>query len=343
MASIREVAKAANAPTSAVSLILRGKPHTYSKDTEERVRQAARSLNYRPRAYAQSMRSGRYHHVVVIGGQQGNSCFQSGMRYLVHDTLQSRGYRLGMAYVENDVFQDDESITRFVTQWASDGFLLAFNYGLPRRLIAYFDRYEIPWVAVNLDLPENAVFPDDFAAGQEAVHQLVRAGHRRILYLDAQPSEHPHYSQDARRRGYLEAMAQHGLRALVQTAPGQSLDAFRGIMAAPGGGELAPGERPTGFITYSSSHAWHLVIGGLEIGLRAPRDYSIISFADHSIRNLDLPISIMRIPFEGVGRTSVGMLLDKVENGFRDHPSIKVDHEFRDHGGIAPPPGEGSS
>lgn len=333
MASIREVAKAANAPISAVSLILNGKPHTYSKKTEERVREAAGRLNYRPKAYAQSMRSGRYNHVAFIMGSHGDSSFHDGLRYFAHEALASRGYRMGLAMTERELFQDDDSIRQFITQWASDGFILCYNYDLPKKLVSYLDRNNIPWVATNMDLAENSIFPKDFEAGQQAVECLYERGHRNIAYIDGLREERVHYSQPARRQGYLEGMAKFGLTARVLSAPQVNLSYFRNEFWPEMLG-VSEAERPTAFVTYGHDSAWHLSIAALEKGMEAPRDFSVLSFADHLVRGLDLPISLMRIPFEAVGTRSVEMLLNKIEGENKDLPSIAVEHEFRDHGGI---------
>lgn len=187
-------------------------------------------------------------------------------------------------------------------------------------------------VITNMDFPENAVYPDDYQAGKQAVKELAAAGKNRIWYVDTRPQAVEHYSQPARRRGYLEAMAELGRLPRLFELPDSRLEVCRRELWEK---QVAAEGAPDAFLCYSVVLAWHMMIAGLKFGYESPRDFAMMAFADHQISTLDLPVSVMRIPFEAVGKHAVEMLLDKIEHGNRDRPSIKLSHEFRDYAGIA--------
>lgn len=339
MVGIRDVAREANAHVSAVSRILNAKPHTYSKDTEKRVLAAAQKLGYRPRAYAQSMRTGRYNQVVILAAMRGSG-LQEGMRWGIYNKLNEHGIRLGIGYVEDEHFEAEAKLSAFLTSWASDGFLLAYLNGAPEPLLDYLDRYRIPEVSLNLDQPYNCVYPQDREAAIFATETLIKLGHQRIAYVDgySDQSQPLHYSRAARKGGYLETLAQHSLRPYLAEANNQSFeDTIEHVWK-----KWSPKERPTAFLSYSHNVAWHLYIEAYREGLEVPRDLSILSFADHQIRDLGIPFTFLRIPFEQVGEVATEMLLKKIEHPQQRHASIGVPMKLLEEGNTLAPPPPGS-
>lgn len=335
MVSIRDVAAEAKAPISAVSLILNAKPHTYSSATEERVRVAAEKLGYLPRAYAKSMRLGRNQLIVMLMSRHA-STLQTMLRTGIIDELEPRGLRFGIGYVDHESFVDAANPgTNFLTQWSADGMILNYNTPAPEGLVELLQRYRLPYVQVNSKEKTNSLHPMDYEAGQEITQKLIQLGHKKIAYVTNHTGPlPPHFSVTEREGGYRDALQAAGLKPHVLTTVNDDLDTTRRQVwnAWPAK------ERPTAYICYSLHNVLHLLYLSAQDGYVVPRDFSIATFGDITIKEGGIPISYMNIPFEGMGQRAVQIIEDMLESKKRLHPTEALPLTLANTSTLAPPP-----
>lgn len=318
MVTIKDVANLSQTTVSAVSLILNGKPHTYSKETEKRVIKVASEVGYRPRAYAQSMRSGRFNQVTVLmGAGQAESSMQDELFKGLQAEVQDRKQRLGVARVDDDTFADRQKTTSYISQWAADGFLLNYNYGIPEALVEHLSHFKLPHVYINYKQDFDAVRPDDYQAGYKAAQVLLERGHRRIAYIRYDQPDELHYSRFDRRQGCLDAVAVAGHKAEVL-----AMDSNAGQPQVAEIRELLRhDDAPTAWITYSPQTAANIYIAALYNGLQPGRDLSIITFTENDGLPRGMNIAYLEVPFLNIGHRAVSMLLDKIDAGAKAKPS----------------------
>lgn len=313
---IKDVATLAQAPISAVSLILNNKPNTYSKETAKRVRKAAEILGYRPRAYAASMRSGRYNQIVLLMGLKGESTLQTPLRRSLHDELAKNKQRLGLADVDNTHFENPETLSSYFTQWASDGFILNYLREVPIRIQEHLVRFSIPSVTLNIKEPTDCIRPQDYEGSYLLTQKLIKKGHKRITYVEhARVSAWQHFSEIDRLQGYLNAMTEAGLEPEITQGPNndnEGADLLSELKANIN--PLLERKKPaTALLCYSAMHALQASIITLMKGM-SPDDLEILGFGDADTHNMGLPFTPVIVPFKGVGEVAIQELLKKVED-----------------------------
>ncbi len=168
---------------------------------------------------------------------------------------------------------------------------------------------EQPTVLVNTFDPQmrfDCVAPANFYGAMLATRQLLDAGHRRLMHL----REQIRWTTLQRELGFMAAIAQ------VPGASGEVVDSL------PGGdtrmneiAELkASGKAQwTGVYAVHDSAAIRLVHALEEVGLRVPRDVSVIGFDDLPAASMMTPrLSTMKVDTLSLGQQAVALLLRRM-------------------------------
>jgi DNA-binding LacI/PurR family transcriptional regulator len=331
--TIQDIAMRANVSPRAVSYALNGTGRI-SQVTRKRVRALADQLGYRTNTAARTTRTGRFGAVgLLLSSREGRSNLPSRLLAGIHDALARHDLMLNLVQLPDDNFTDSTSIPRILREKACDGLLVDFILGVPQRMLELINEHRVPAVFMNSRHDADAVYPDDFQAGQIATRKLIDAGHRRIAYVSHDIShETPHYSVMDRRAGYESAMLEAGLATLTSThrrSKHEFLDVFTGWLTSP--------DRPTAVVTYSPSMVAVSMVAAARLGLRFPEDLSIVTFASQPfglVRDIDTLIT----PEEEMGRLAVEMLLTRINDG-QHTPSRRLAFTWSPGESIAPGPG----
>ena len=95
--TIKDVATAAGVSISTVSKVLNGH-YSISQETQDRVRQVIRDLNYYPSASAQSFAKGATRSVIALADLGPNAAFSNPHMFEIiaglEETLRAKNYRL---------------------------------------------------------------------------------------------------------------------------------------------------------------------------------------------------------------------------------------------------------
>lgn len=195
----------------------------------------------------------------------------------------------------------------------------------------------MPAVWLNTKRSTRAVYADCIKGGYQAATKLLELGHTRIAYCDIyfdNLQEGAHYSVGDRLLGYEQAMVQAGLspRNLTPTVNIQKdladqVQYFKSMLTDP--------SRPTAIVLYWAIASTGLLIAVRELGLSIPNDLSIITFASESATPQGLSVSAYLEPENEMGRASVQMLNELIENEPVDIPSRIVDFHYLDLGSVA--------
>jgi DNA-binding LacI/PurR family transcriptional regulator len=154
-----------------------------------------------------------------------------------------------------------------------------------------------------------------------AVDHLVSLGHRRIVHLDGGGG-----TQAApRRRGYLAAMAVHGLAPRI--VPSEYTDAA-GAKAVQ---ELLRGDLPTAVVSCNDFNAVGAISALEEAGYRVPGDVSVVGYDNTSLAALrHVSLTTIDQPRNEFGRLAAEALLQRVRGERAEpvrhllHPSLVV-------------------
>jgi len=215
-ATTSDVARLAGVDRACVSVVLNGAKSNVgvSAEARDRILAAARTLNYRPSAAAQSLVSGRTRQLFVLSSESGRRRLEEGypnLRGLI-DVAGERDYRVVVSWLAGGD-QGARQLENLIRDRVCDGLCL-FGDQLPESQIRVLERHRLPCVVVG-DEPLSAsgleqaftvrVDFDNFHYAYGAVAWLVSQGHRRVAYIRHEyEGDQPH--NVALRAGYAQAL-----------------------------------------------------------------------------------------------------------------------------------------
>jgi DNA-binding LacI/PurR family transcriptional regulator len=324
----RDVAKRAGVSRTTVSFVLNDVPGVKITDeTRQRVREAARELNYYPTAAARSLASGKTHRIGLILGEGQERlaadaflpAFLQGVTASVHQ----RGYLL-MLQLAEDVPSHD-AYTRLIREQQVDGLILSgprsddplvpllAEEGFPLILHGRLNGHDLPSVDV-----------DNRAGAYQAVSHLISLGHSRIGFISNAPLLYS--GTQERFAGYRLALAEHDLPQdpeVVETAPflpEAGRDAMNHLLDLP--------KRPTAVFAASDVVALGAMGAIHTAGLRIPVDVALVGFDDIFLAaHAHPPLTTVRVPAYGLGWTSAEVLIALIE-GEEEVSSVVLETEL---------------
>jgi DNA-binding LacI/PurR family transcriptional regulator len=203
---------------------------------------------------------------------------------------------------------------------------IAVAYSLPDGALALQAVHDRGLPMVVIDQPESSdaavVRIDDRGGGAEAARHLLALGHRRFGVMSLQCSSAAHCGRvsavDAakspyrvtreRLAGYLETLDEAGIdpaQVPVWEAPGSSR-----VSAMASARELLEHRRPTAILCMSDELAIATMSVAKQLGLRVPRDLSVVGFDDtHSARWADPALTTIRQDLTRKGRVAGELVL----------------------------------
>lgn len=332
--TISDIAREVGVSHPVVSKVINGgRSNLRVSDKRRReIEQAAARLGYRTNVAAQAIKTGKTNCLGVITGEPET---RSGISPKTLGAIQERmldsDQRLAMAMISQDQAGDERAVPSLVRDWSADGLIISYHPPIPGAIMGTIERCRIPHVWINVKLPENCIYPDDFDGARQAVRRLVELGHRRIMY--AGPKTGSHYSTGDRMAGYQEAMDEAGLYPQIMHSRLTDPDKPAAMHAAD---LLKQPDRPTALLCYRAGDAAAFFHGALIAGLSVPHDLSVLTFADHVLNESGASLSFMVIPNRDIGSLAYDLLEERIGQPNRPLPSRPVPFRFYDGGSVGP-------
>ncbi|WP_214322662.1 LacI family DNA-binding transcriptional regulator [Nonomuraea sediminis] len=279
--TIADVARLAGVSKGAVSLALNDKPGV-SEETRQRIKQAAKDLNWRPSIHARAMLRSRAFAVGLVLARDPRHLaldpFFAGFLGGVETVLAGSGSVLVLQVVGRDERAEAESYRRLATERRIDGaFLLDIRRDDGR--LPLMTELGLTAVAIG---PVTADYGATPAVGirdgdgiTAAVDHLVQLGHRRIAFVEGDPA---YLHSTSRLDAWRQAMRGHGLHAVLH-----EVGYFTGDGGAAATRRLLAREQhgPTAIVYASDLMAVAGMSVAREAGLRLPEDLSVTGFDDN--------------------------------------------------------------
>jgi DNA-binding LacI/PurR family transcriptional regulator len=204
--TLKEVALRAGVSTITASRAINGGGAglPVSPATRVRVEAAATALGYRPHANGRSLRDRRNGQVgaLVINNPDQPLTNPSAYEYLlgINAGLAETGLLLVLVRID-DVQRPDAPAIRALSERLLDGFIAVSR--MPDAVTARLQQLGEPlvWLDGNHRPLRASVHRDEIAAGREAAGMLLRAGRRRIVWLQRPQAMIQHYSLADRETG----------------------------------------------------------------------------------------------------------------------------------------------
>ncbi len=306
MTTIYDVARVAEVSPATVSRVLNGK-QTVDAELAQRVRDAARELEYRPNAVARNLRRSRTSLWAVIISDINNPFFTAVVRG-VEDLAQRAQYSVVLCNSDENPDKEASYISAILAEQMA-GVIISPTHRSTQvgRLLAA----GVPVVAIDREVDDadvDTVLVDNEHGARLATTHLIEQGCQRIACITG-PRQVSTASQ--RLRGYRAALRAAGHP--VDTALIRHAD-FR-----EAGGHAAMADllqrdtRPDAVFAGNNL----MTVGALEClagrGVRVPEEIAVVGFDDlpwaASIRP---PLSTITQPTYGLGRTAADLLLARI-------------------------------
>ncbi|MDQ3814206.1 MAG: LacI family transcriptional regulator [Armatimonadota bacterium] len=338
--TLHDVARQVGVHPMTVSHALKGTGRI-AAETQQRVRDAARELGYRPNLSARAVRTGRFNCAALIQPLHG-IYLPPGLLLGLSQELHRHDMHLVVSEAPQAELGEAEFLPRVVRELAADGLLVNVLGDVPASFEAALRELNTPAVWVNTNRPFDCVHPDDQGGARRVTEHLLKLGHRRIGYVQParRDGEEPHYSIHARRAGYEEAMRAARLKPAVFELPPQPT--YRQEILTDRREEvatelLATPQRPTAIVAYELEVAMPLYHAALGLGLRVPGDLSLAMFHGDLNRHIGVPMTTAHTHMWQVGGEAVQMLMEKIEHPGAPLPSRAVPIDLFEGSTCGPP------
>lgn len=330
MVTIADVAKRAGVSQTTVSHALSGK-RPVAPQTQARIAQVIKDLNFRPSALARSLRVQYTQTIALVIPDITNPFYPTIARGL-QDILIQSGYYVFICNTESAIDQEITFLTEAISRHV-DGIVLASHYDRTNALQEFLDE-KIPLISLesSINLPNvDIVSSDDYQGARHAIEYLLQKGHRRIGMIGSS-QHHPTY--EIRKAGYRDALLVAGIpydeNIVVQKdftrsggleATQYLLDQFKHTLRE---------NRPTALFCANDMVA----IGAMDAirkgGLSIPDDIAIVGYDDIEAAALIHPaLTTVLNPAYKIGQTIGQLLLERIRGTYHG-PSrhITIPYQF---------------
>jgi DNA-binding LacI/PurR family transcriptional regulator len=319
-----DVADLAGVAISTVSRAL-ANPGRVNAKTRAKITAAAEKLGYTPNAMARNLRVGKSNIImIVLPGSLHHGVSQIIPQVLqsINQALIQNGYNLMIANLDRD-----ETSERHILNLAFGGTVqgaIILSSKLPEVAGRSLAEAGLPIVSLLLDMSDASVpsvVTNDRGAVAEAARMLITRGHRSFFYI-AGPSDN--YHDIERFSGLLDAFHEAGLDPASIIRSGGVLSYQHGFEAGKQAVEnfVQLAVKPTAVIAESDDMAISFNSGVQAKGWRIPEDLSVISFDGSPVcEYCHPPLSTIEQPVEEMGKTAVGILIQRMSEGADGAPT----------------------
>ena len=329
--SMFEVAKLAGVSHQTVSRVINHSPDV-SDATRARVKEAIRTLGYRPSNTARALASNRSRTIGLVAGginffgpisaissieaiARGHGLFMSVM--MVHEALCTQAEFDDLI----DTF-NEQDVDSFIFLTPTDVMLevaCRARVTQPRVIVTSTHGRMSMREARSLipadDLKRTAfVGIDQWGAMADVMRLVKSSGHRRVLYIAG-----PREWRDAATRliAWETLSAQESVRTQVMRCDSwESSEAYAKMNRLIDMAGVTGARIPTVVVTANDSHAVGVARSLHEHGLRIPQDVSLVGFDDMpAMDNMYPPLTTVRPDFEGLGSAAMAQTLRLLGEG----------------------------
>ncbi|MFZ0305111.1 MAG: LacI family DNA-binding transcriptional regulator [Terracidiphilus sp.] len=316
--SLKQLAEHLGLNPATVSVVLNEVPgRSIPQSTRDRIKAAAKAMNYQPNLLARSLRSRRTLTIGILVPELGDG-YHTQVMSGIGDQLIKAGYFYFTAHHRHKPNLIEE-YTRMLIGRGAQG-LIAIDTLLDHPV-------SIPVVAVaghrHIDGVTNVVL-DHHRAAELALNHLYGLGHRKIAFMHGQPFSS---DSDERWKGLVIVAERLGLEIKPELVVNLDRDMSSPELGYPVVQQLLAAREPfTAIVAFNDISAIGAIRALKDCNLRVPEDVSVIGFDDIKAAAFTLPrLTTINQPLEEIGRIATQSLLNRIHNTEVPRNEIKVD------------------
>ncbi len=316
--SLNDIAKHLGVSKTLVSFVLngRGKEFRISDEVCERVKEAAKELNYQPNRIAQGLRTGRTKTIGLIIADIANPFFGKLGREIEQEA-RLHGYRIIFCSSDENPENSGQQISMLL-QSQVDGFIISPPINSEDQILA-LSKGSTPFVLIDRYFPEietNYIVVDNFEGAYKATNHLLKLGRKKIANITLNMNL---VNMKDRTEGYKKALVDASIPVdenLIKVLPfsHDNTDVIKAIEELLG----TRSDLKADAILFSTSK---LGVMGIEcissLGLKIPEDIALVSFDNADAYKICVsPVTVIGQPLKEIGKKAVHVLMNEIT-----HPS----------------------
>ena len=317
--SLKDLARELGVSIATVSRALRNSPEI-GQDMQERVKNLAKKMNYRPNPFAQSLRKEAPRIIGVVVPNLVTHYYAA-----VLDGIEDEARKAGYSVISANTHEDSQAEVRTIDNFISlhvEGIIAC----LAQSTTDYSHFEEISSMGIPLVFFGRTCLTDRFSsvtangdeAAQQATQHLIDTGSRRIAFIGG-----PNHLDMVRRRkhGYLEALRENRIpidRSLVVC---EKIDYQWALEAATR--LLQQENRPDAILAFNDIITFAAFTAIKQQGLRIPEDVALIGFTDDQHAQYVTPrMSAIEDQSHLMGQTACQLLLKSISGDTKIYREI---------------------
>lgn len=329
--SLKQVADYLGLNPATVSVVLNNVPgRSIPQATRDRIKAAAKELNYQPNLVARSLRKQRTLTIGILVPELGDG-YHSEIMSGIGDHLMGAGYFYFTAHHRHKKSLI-EDYTRILIGRGAQGILAVdtlLEEPLPVPVVAIAGHKHIPGVT--------NVLLDHRRAAELTLKHLYSLGHREIAFMRGQPFSS---DSDTRWNELLGAAQRMGIGIKPELQVKLERDMFSPELGYPVIQQLiSTGKCFTALVAFNDISAIGAIRALQDINRRVPQDVSVIGFDNIKAAAFTMPrLTTINQPLEEIGRIATQTLLNQIHNTMPPQDEITVEPQLiiRDSTGPVP-------
>jgi DNA-binding LacI/PurR family transcriptional regulator len=324
-ATIKDVAELAGVSVATVSAVVNEhkKKVPLSAKSRKRVKDAIKELNYRVNNQARVLRTGRSYTIGVIASDLTQP-FTAASISCVEKEANGRDYSFLLSDIQNNKEKEKFYLDLFRQKEVEGILFIGASNEYDDEAIVSIIENGVPVVLTEREIEGDqipCVLVDNEKGGYLATKHLIERGHSRICYVAGPASN---LLTHERHRGYLRALAEHGLSQHDRIEQTEGMGLEEGYRAAK---RLIEREnnRPTAVFAFNDTIAIGAIRAIREVGIAVPGEMAIVGFDDIPMAAYSQPaLTTVRQPRVRLCHIGVKMLLDILEGKYPERAYAKI-------------------
>lgn len=319
--SLKQLAEHLGLNPATVSVVLNDVPgRSIPQATRDRIKAAAKQLNYQPNLLARSLRSRRTLTIGILVPELGEG-YHTQVMSGIGDQLIKAGYFYFTAHHRHKRHLVEE-YTRMLIGRGAQGIIAVdtlLEHPVPVPVVAVAGHRHIQGVT--------NVLLDHGRAAELVLNHLYSLGHRQIAFMRGQPFSS---DSDARWEGLVAVANRLGIEIKSKLVVSLERDIVSPELGYPVVQQLLATRQPfTALVAFNDISAIGAIRALQDVSLRVPDDVSVIGFDDVSAASYTVPrLTTINQPFEEIGRIATQSLLNRLHNTIPPRDEIMVEPEL---------------
>ena len=309
--TINDVAELSGVSKRTVSRVINHSPKV-NEATRTRVQEVIDQLNYAPNRQARGLAASRSYLLGLI--YDVPTLFIADIQKGILNVCDDAGYELVVhaCHIESDNLVED--VTRFVNRAHLDGVIILPPVSDIKGLAESLDKAGCRYVRIMSalgDEPWKQVVTDYLPGAMEMTSHLVDLGHREFGFISGPRTN---VSSQMRHEMFVQALARYGLEMSPEMVVEGNFTFQSGIDSARK--LLSLERRPTAIFAGNDEMAFGVMNVAHEMGLKIPRDLSLVGFDGTSFSTFVVPsLSTIIRQTDEMSRLGTQKLLAQIDEG----------------------------